>query len=185
MVTLPTPSPSPTLPQLYPEFSSEFPHELFWRALHIFRQILRYAGDSGIFFTEALPWITAMHTRFFHPLAFSDNLPIYLTLFTDRTYTQTNRICPIHQIFTSLGIIPSQYLILKHTLIESGYWVARKISPIQINQKSLYIKVKAQRLIIHSHQYKTLATLREIKSQIYTLTRSSSEKLRFGLKSRN
>ena len=172
MVTPPTPS--QIHPQLHIKISSEIPRELFWPALHIFRKVSHHAKVSGVNFTRSLPWITAIHTRFFHTMTFMDSLPMYFTLFTERTYTQTNRICPIQQIFSCLEIIPSRYLILKQTLIENGCW---KIFPMYFTHKSLFINVKAKRLIIHSHQYKTLATLREIKCKIYTLTHPSSENL--------
>lgn len=171
MVTLPTPS--QIHPQLHIEISSEIPREIFWPALHIFRKISHHANVSGVNFTGSLPWITAIHARFFQTRTFIDSLPMYFTLFTERTYTQTNRICPIQQIFSCLEITPSHYLVLKRTLIEKGYW---KMPRMHFKHKSLFFNLKARRLIIHSHQYKTLATFREIRSQINTLTRFFSEK---------
>jgi len=175
MVTPPTPS--QIHQQLHIKISSEIPRELFWPALHIFRKVSYHAKVSGVNFIRSLPWITAIHTRFFHTMTFMNSLPMYFTLFTERTYTQTNRICPIQQIFSCLEITPSHYLVLKRTLIEKGYW---KIPRMHFKHKSSFFNVKARRLIIHSHQYKTLATLSEIKSRIYKLTHLSSKKLRLG-----
>ena len=157
MIQTPSPQSSLISPKHRAQIPIRFPREYFWQAYCIYRQISRISIHKTNFI-RTMSWIQMIHSHFFQSLAMSEYLPTYMVLHTELTHTRLKLLCPIHQIFSMLGIIPSHYLTLKRTLIEEGLWIQPKSNPNkttehQLCRKSLPHSTKAYCLRIHSHQY--------------------------------
>ena len=158
---------------------NDFPRDLFWPALKIYRVMTNHAQIHGVNFAESLKWIFEIHSRHFSALSLEDLLPIFQILFVERSYTLSDRICPIHQIFCALAITPSEYLPFKNTLILTNNWPSsneqaiKRVTPhlifSQYFKKCVSIDRKAHILIIHTKQYETIATLRDLRNCLKNL----------------